>query len=59
MEKYVENFSGNAPGWSFAKLANNALVVAPNSPQTPPLSLVPGHGITSRYAAAAVLSPFS
>lgn len=42
VEKYVENFSGNAPGWSFAKLANNALVVAPNSPQTPPLSLVPG-----------------
>ena len=42
VEKYVENFSGNAPGWSLAKLANNALVVAPNSPQTPPLSLVPG-----------------
>jgi concanavalin A-like lectin/glucanase superfamily protein len=41
VEKYVENFSGNAPGWSFAKLANNALVVAPNSPQTPPLSLLP------------------
>lgn len=41
-EKYVEDFSGNAPGWSFAKLAHNALVVAPNSPQTPPLSLVPG-----------------
>jgi hypothetical protein len=41
VEKYVEDFSGNAPGWSFAKLSNNALVVAPNSPQTPPLSLQP------------------
>ena len=57
VEKYVENFSGNAPGWSFTKLANNALVVAPNSPQTPPLSQS-STWYHSRHAASLAISPF-
>jgi Concanavalin A-like lectin/glucanases superfamily len=42
VEKYAEDFSGNAPGWGLSLLSNNSIVFVPNGPTTPPLEQVLG-----------------